>query len=45
MRPLIGIFIAFVVAVFAYDFGLRLPLDLYVFFDHRPTEPCLLGSR
>jgi hypothetical protein len=28
MRLLIGIFIAFVVAVVAYDLGVRLPLDL-----------------
>jgi len=27
MRLLIGIFIAFVVAVIAYDLGIRLPLD------------------
>ena len=28
MRFIIGIFIAFVVAVVAYDLGLRLPIDL-----------------
>jgi len=28
MRLIIGIFIAFVVAVVAYDLGVRLPLDL-----------------
>jgi len=28
MRLIIGIFIAFVVAVVAYDLGLRLPIDL-----------------
>jgi hypothetical protein len=28
MRCIIGIFIAFMVAVVAYDLGLRLPLDL-----------------
>jgi hypothetical protein len=28
MRLVIGIFIAFVIAVIAYDLGLRLPLDL-----------------
>jgi len=28
MRLIIGIFIAFLVAVVAYDLGLRLPLDL-----------------
>jgi membrane protein implicated in regulation of membrane protease activity len=28
MRCIIGVFIAFVVAVVAYDLGLRLPLDL-----------------
>jgi hypothetical protein len=28
MRCIIGIFVAFVVAVVAYDLGLRLPLDL-----------------
>jgi hypothetical protein len=32
MRVLIGIFIAFVAAVVAYDLGLRLPLDLGVQF-------------
>jgi len=30
MRCIIGIFIAFIVAVVAYDLGLRLPLDLSV---------------
>ena len=30
MRLIIGIFIAFVVAVVAYDLGVRLPLDLGV---------------
>jgi hypothetical protein len=28
MRLIIGIFIAFVIAVVAYDLGLRLPIDL-----------------
>jgi len=28
MRLIIGIFVAFVVAVVAYDLGLRLPIDL-----------------
>jgi hypothetical protein len=28
MRVIIGIFIAFVIAVVAYDLGVRLPLDL-----------------
>lgn len=32
MRLIIGIFIAFVVAVVAYDLGVRLPLDLSVQF-------------
>jgi hypothetical protein len=30
MRLIIGIFIAFVVAVVAYDLGVRLPLDIGV---------------
>jgi len=32
MRLLIGIFIAFVAAVVAYDLGLRLPIDLALQF-------------
>jgi hypothetical protein len=32
MRVIIGMFIAFVVAVVAYDLGLRLPIDLGIQF-------------
>jgi hypothetical protein len=32
MRLIIGIFIAFVVAVVAYDLGVRLPIDLSLQF-------------